>query len=30
MPAQNAEATIGLAIQSCLSQTLHDFEMVLV
>ncbi len=30
MPARNAEATIGMAIQSCLSQTFPDFEMVLV
>ena len=30
MPARNAEATIGMAIQSCLSQTLPNFELVLV
>ena len=30
LPARDAERTIGLAIESCLAQTLPDFELVLV
>ena len=30
LPARDAESTIGLAIESCLAQTLPDFELVLV
>lgn len=30
LPARDAEATLGLAIESCLAQTLPDFELVLV
>lgn len=30
LPARNAESTIGLAIESCLAQTLPDFEMVVM
>ncbi len=30
IPVRNAEATLPLAIQSCLAQTLPDFELVLV
>ena len=30
MPARDAERTLPMAIESCLSQTLPDFELVLV
>lgn len=30
MPARDAERTIGMAIESCLAQTLPDFELILV
>lgn len=30
LPARNAEKTLALAIESCLAQTLPDFELVLV
>ena len=30
IPARNAESTLPLAIESCLAQTLPDFELVLV
>jgi glycosyltransferase involved in cell wall biosynthesis len=30
MPARDAEGTLGMAIESCLAQTLPDFELILV